>query len=96
LAPAGGSPSAAAAWWLQQAAPAPAAPQGDQYMMQAYVEAMQRIAPHQQQPSYQQPSSYGYWTAPAAQPSAADMYWQQQNAYQPGPGRYGATAPRRI
>ena len=96
----GSSPSAAAAWWLQQAAsqaPAPQQPapnaQGDQYMMQAYIDAMQRIAPHQQ------PSSYGYWTAPAAQPSAADLYWQQQqNVYQTGPagGRYGTTAPRRI
>ena len=99
------STSAAAAWWLQQAAAGPAqppqaqqsqppAPQpaGDQYMMQAYIDAMQRMT------APAQPSTYGYWTAPAAQPqSAADMYWQQQqqqhNVYQSAP-RY--TAPRRI
>jgi hypothetical protein len=95
--------SAAAAWWLQQATgssqpaqapqqqPATQAPQttNDQYMMQAYIDAMQRMS------APAQPSSYGYWTAPAAQaPSAADMYWQQQqNVYQTAP-RY--TAPRRI
>jgi hypothetical protein len=94
------STSAAAAWWLQQASgPAPQTqappqqppqqPQNDQYMMQAYIDAMQRMS------APAQPSGYGYWTAPAAQaPSAADMYWQQQqNVYQSAP-RY--TAPRRI
>jgi hypothetical protein len=98
--------SAAAAWWLQQATgpaqpaqpppqqpqtQAPPQPSGDQYMMQAYIDAMQRMT------APAQPSSYGYWTAPAAQaPSAADMYWQQQqqhSVYQSAP-RY--TAPRRI
>ncbi len=96
--------SAAAAWWLQQAASGAAAPPaqvsqpapqqqatsaGDQYMMQAYIDAMQRMT------APTQGSSYGYWTAPATQaPSAADMYWQQQqNVYQSAP-RY--TAPRRI
>ena len=97
------STSAAAAWWLQQAATGAAAPpaqvsqpapqtqsSGDQYMMQAYIDAMQRMS------APAQPSSYGYWTAPATQaPSAADMYWQQQqNVYQTAP-RYN-TAPRRL
>jgi hypothetical protein len=99
------STSAAAAWWLQQATgpaqPAQPPPQpqtqaspqpaGDQYMMQAYIDAMQRMT------APAQPTSYGYWTAPAAQPpSAADLYWQQQqqhSVYQSAP-RY--TAPRRI
>lgn len=98
------STSAAAAWWLQQAAAGPAQPSqappqqapqqtpqaaNDQYMMQAYIDAMQRMS------APAQASGYGYWTAPAAQPpTAADMYWQQQqNVYQSAP-RY--TAPRRI
>ena len=91
--PATQSASSSAAWWLQQqAAPAqqPAAASSDQFMMQAYIDAMQRMG---QQPP--QSSSYGYWTgqhqAPPPQAPAADLYWQQ-NVYQAGPGRF---PPRR-
>lgn len=88
-APATQSASSSAAWWLQQqAAPAqqPAAASSDQFMMQAYIDAMQRMG---QQPP--QSSSYGYWTgqhqAPPPQAPATDLYWQQ-NVYQAGPGRF--------
>lgn len=75
--------TASAAWWLQQGhssgAVQPSQPSppsavstnptsSDQFMMQAYIDAMQR----------QQSSNYGYWTTP--QSSAADLYWQQQQS----------------
>jgi hypothetical protein len=80
--------SSAAAWWLQQQSqPTPQVPpatSNDQLMMQAaYMEAMQRMSP----PGLggtSNSSSYGYW--PSQQPSAADLYWQQQQ-YQPGGNR---------
>ena len=92
--------TASAAWWLQQghssgsvvqqqAQPVPASnpTSSDQFMMHAYIDAMQR----------QQSTNYGYWTG-APQTSAADLYWQQQQGvYQSNnqaPQRY--TAPRRV
>jgi len=88
--------SSAAAWWLQQQSPASAPPptSSDQFMMQsAYMDAMQRMSGAAPPPGLSTgapgptngSSNYGYW--PQQQPSAADLYWQQQqNVYQ-GPPR---------